>query len=87
MDQTGSAWSNCAGRESIRSPVVRWHSTWNEAGAGRPIGATYADARSRRRATSVWVVWGNMSKRRPSTGRREGMAARSLASDAGLHEE
>ena len=26
MDQTGGAWSNRAGRESIRSPVVRRHS-------------------------------------------------------------
>ena len=74
MDQAGGAWSNRAGRESIRSPVVRRHSTRNEAGAGRPIGATYADARSRRRATSAWVdtsilmsstsdVRGNLSSR------------------------
>ena len=36
---------------------------------------------------STWVVCGNMSKRRPSTGRSVGMAARSVAREAGLHEE
>ncbi|ERH30695.1 MULTISPECIES: hypothetical protein [Actinomycetaceae] len=34
MDQTGGAWSNRAGRESIRSPVVRRHLTRNEAALG-----------------------------------------------------
>ena len=65
-----------------RCPARTW-SCWAEASRGWC--PTYA--RSRRRATSAWVVCGNMSKRRPSMGRSAGVAARSVASEAGLHEE